>query len=153
MSMENVWDYPRPPRLEPCTRRVRVIHADRTLAESTNALRILETSHPPTIYVPPDDVDRARLTPSGGGSTVCEWKGRAVYWDLIDGAKRVAWSYPDPVEHYAALKDHLAFYPSRVDACLLDDEVVQAQPSDFYGGWLTSDITGDVKGPPGTLHW
>ncbi len=138
--MENVRDYPRPPRLEPCTKRVRVEHGGATLAASTHALRILETSHPPTIYVPPGDVDRARLTPSGGGTTVCEWKGRAVYWDLIDGAKRVAWSYPDPSARYAELKDHLAFYPGRVDACFLDGERVTAQPSDFYGGWITHDL-------------
>lgn len=138
--MENVLDYPRPPALVPCDRRVRIEHAGVTLAESTGALRVLETTHPPTIYVPPGDVARERLTPSGGGSTICEWKGRAVYWDLIDGPRRVAWSYPEPTAAYEALKDHLAFYPAKVDACFLDDERVTPQPSDFYGGWITSDI-------------
>ncbi len=150
---ENVWDYPRPPALVPCERRVRIEHDGRPLADSTRALRVLETSHPPAIYVPRDDVDMSRLTPSGGGSTFCEWKGSAVYWDLVGGRARVAWSYPDPVERYAELKDHLSFYPGRVDACFLDDERVQAQEGDFYGGWITADIAGPFKGAPGTRGW
>lgn len=153
MKTENVWDYPRPPALVPCERRVRIEHGGATLADSTRALRVLETSHPPVIYIPPQDIDMSRLSPSGGGSTFCEWKGSASYWDLMDGPRRAAWSYPAPVEAYAKLADHLAFYPGQVDACFLDDERVQAQDGDFYGGWITAEITGPFKGGPGTRGW
>jgi uncharacterized protein (DUF427 family) len=149
--MENVWDYPRPPALVPCARRVRVLAGGEVVADSSAALRVLETSHPPTIYVPPQDVRRDLLVPTGRG-TLCEFKGRAEYFDVL-GGREAAWSYPDPVPLYADLRDHVAFYPGRVDACYLDDERVEAQPGDFYGGWLTSDIAGPVKGGPGTLGW
>jgi uncharacterized protein (DUF427 family) len=148
---ERVWDYPRPPALVPCERRVRVEVGGRVIADSTSALRVLETSHPPTIYVPPADIAAGVLTPGRGGS-VCEWKGRASYLDVC-GRPRAAWTYPSPVPAYAALTDHVAFYPGRMDACWLDDERVQAQPGDFYGGWVTSDLIGPFKGPPGTLGW
>ncbi len=150
--MENVWDYPRPPALVPCTRRVRVVHAGRTVADSTNALRILETSHPPTIYVPPADLDLTALTEAPRARSFCEWKGSATYFDVL-GAEAAAWTYRTPSPAYAALRDHVAFYPSRVDTCFLDDEQVQAQDGDFYGGWITADITGPFKGGPGTLGW
>jgi uncharacterized protein (DUF427 family) len=149
--MENVWDYPRPPALVPCTRRVRVLAGGEVVADSHAALRVLETSHPPTIYVPPGDVRRDLLVPSGR-STLCEFKGRADYFDVL-GSREAAWSYPDPVPRYADLRDHVAFYPGRVDACFLGEERVDPQPGDFYGGWLTSDIAGPVKGGPGTLGW
>jgi uncharacterized protein (DUF427 family) len=150
--MERVWDYPRPPALVPCERRVRVEHNGETVAESTAALRVLETSHPPTIYIPPGDVRMDLLTPSSGRTTVCEWKGRAHYYDLAD-VRAVAWAYADPRPAFTALRDHIAFYPSRVDACYLDDERVQAQAGDFYGGWITADIEGPFKGGPGTAGW
>jgi uncharacterized protein (DUF427 family) len=149
--MENVWDYPRPPALVPCTRRVRVLAGGEVIADSHAALRVLETSHPPTIYVPPGDVRRDLLVASGR-STLCEFKGRARYFDVL-GSREAAWSYPDPVPRYAELRDHVAFYPGRVDACYLGEEQVDPQPGDFYGGWLTSDIAGPVKGGPGTLGW
>ena len=147
---ENVWDYPRPPALVPCERRVRVEADGVVVADSVRALRILETSHPPTIYVPPADVVAEALRPVPG-STWCEWKGTASYLDVLD-RPRAAWTYRDPVARYAALKDFVAFYPSRVE-CFLDDERVQAQPSDFYGGWITGDLSGPFKGGPGTLGW
>jgi uncharacterized protein (DUF427 family) len=131
---------------------VRVVHDGVTIADSTSALRVLETSHPPAIYVPPGDVATELLRPSAARATVCEWKGRATYWDL-GGARAVAWSYPSPVAAYADLRDHLAFYPGRVDACFLGDEQVTAQPGDFYGGWITADVVGPFKGPAGTLGW
>ena len=140
---ENVWDYPRPPALVACERRVRVEADGVVVADSTRALRILETSHPPTIYLPPDDVVAEALRPVEG-STWCEWKGTATYLDVL-GRPRAAWTYRDPVARYAALKDFVAFYPSRVE-CFLDDERVQAQPSDFYGGWITRDLVGPFKG-------
>ena len=148
---ENVWDYPRPPALVACERRVRVEVAGRTIADSTNALRVLETSHPPTIYVPPADVDADALR-EAAGSSWCEWKGHATYLDVLD-RPRAAWTYRAPVARYAALRDHVAFYPSRMDACFLDGERVRAQEGDFYGGWITGDIAGPFKGGPGTRGW
>jgi uncharacterized protein (DUF427 family) len=150
--MENVWDYPRPPALVPCTRRVRVLAGGELIADSRHALRVLETSHPPTIYVPPADIRMELLQLSGGRGSLCEWKGRANYYDVL-GRTRAAWAYPEPVPRYGDLRDHVAFYPGRMDACYLDEELVQAQPGDFYGGWLTADIAGPVKGGPGTLGW
>ncbi len=152
--MERVWDYPRPPALVACERRVRVELGGVVVADSAQALRVLETSHPPTIYVPPADVRTACLRRAGGGS-LCEWKGRARYFDVVAGgrsARAAAWSYPRPTESFAELVDHLAFYPSRMDACWLDDERVQAQPGDFYGGWITSDLVGPFTGAPGTAY-
>lgn len=154
-GQESVWDYPRPPALEPVGAAVRVEFAGRTVAESADALRILETSHPPTIYIPPDDVDLTLLVPSAQTSG-CEWKGRARYYSLdVDGrtAPEAAWAYPDPRPLYLALKDHLAFYPGRVDACWLGGERVTPQPGGFYAGWITSRVVGPFKGEPGTWGW
>jgi uncharacterized protein (DUF427 family) len=126
------------------------------LADSIQALRVLETSHPPTIYIPPADVRLDLLTASDAGSTWCEFKGEARYLDgLVAGARAhaVAWSYAAPTVGYEALRDHVAFYPGRVDAAWVDDERVQAQPGDFYGGWITGDLVGPFKGPPGTRGW
>ena len=149
--MESVWDYPRPPAVEPSSRRARVEHGGIVVADSENALRVLETSQPPGIYFPPGDV-RMDLLEANGRRTLCEWKGQARYWSLA-GSEAAAWSYPDPVSRYAALRDHVAFYPQRVDACFLDDERVESNEGDFYGGWITDDITGPFKGGPGTAGW
>jgi len=155
--MESVWDYPRPPRVEPCSRRVRVAFGGEVVAESVLALRVLETSHPPTIYVPPADVRADLLVPAGGRGSFCEFKGRARYLDVrgADGrvAASAAWTYRNPTPRFGALRDHVAFYPGRMDGCWLDDERVQAQEGDFYGGWITADIAGPFKGAPGTLAW
>ena len=154
--MENVWDYPRPPRLEPCDRHVRVILAGVTIADSEDALRVLETSHPPTIYIPPADVRADLLVANEAATSWCEFKGRARYVDAVIGGQRFAqigWRYPAPSPAYAMLRDHVAFYPGRVDAAWLGDERVTAQEGDFYGGWITSDLVGPFKGPPGTLGW
>lgn len=155
--MENVWDYPRPPALVPCLRRVRIVLGGTTIADSTRALRVLETSHPPAIYVPFADVLPGVRRPAAVRPTFCEWKGTATYWDLVapDGtvAEAAGWSYPEPVPAYVALRDHLSVYPGRVDACFLDDEQVTAQEGDFYGGWVTRDIEGPLKGGPGTWGW
>lgn len=155
--MESVWEYPRPPRMEPCARRVRVVLGGVVVADSTAALRILETSHPPGIYVPPGDIAAGALRPSRARRTMCEWKGMAAYFDVVGGEGRVeraaAWAYPEPVPQYAGLRDHVSFYPGRMDACFLDEEEVQAQEGDFYGGWRTADITGPFKGGPGTRGW
>ncbi len=154
--MERVWDYPRPPALVPCDRRVRVVVDGVVVADSTAALRVLETSHPPTVYVPPDDLLDGALVASAARSTVCEWKGRATYLDVVAGERRVAaaaWTYRAPVERYAALRDHVAFFPGRVDAAWLGDERIVAQEGDFYGGWITSDLVGPFKGAAGTWGW
>ena len=154
--MERVWDYPRPPAVVPCERRVRVELAGQVLADSDRALRVLETSHPPTIYVPPIDVRAELLATSDARSTWCEFKGAARYVDaIVDRGrfKAIAWSYADPSPGYEALRDHIAFYPGRVDGAWMDDERVRAQQGDFYGGWVTSDLIGPFKGPPGTRAW
>ncbi len=154
--MERVWDYPRPPAVVPCERHVRVELGGEVLADSILALRVLETSHPPTIYVPPTDVRGQFLTKSRARSTWCEFKGVAQYLDAVVEGRRVeavAWTYADPSPGYEALRDHVAFYPGRVDAAWLDDERVQVQESDFYGGWITADLVGPFKGPIGTLGW
>jgi uncharacterized protein (DUF427 family) len=154
--VERVWDYPRPPAVVPCERIVRVELGGAVLAESGRALRVLETSHPPTVYVPPADVRVELLVPSASRGTVCEFKGVARYLDAAVGDRRVtavAWSYPEPAAGYAALRDRLAFFPGRVDAAWLGDERVAAQAGDFYGGWITGDLVGPFKGPAGTLGW
>jgi uncharacterized protein (DUF427 family) len=154
--VERVWDYPRPPAVTSCGARVRLELAGEVLAESVRALRVLETSHPPTVYVPPEDVRDDLLAAAGVRSTWCEFKGVASYFDAIVGercVRTVAWTYRDPSLGYEALRDHVAFYPGRVDAAWIGDERVQAQQSDFYGGWITADLIGPFKGPSGTRGW
>lgn len=155
LPLESVWDYPRPPRLEPVKARLRVVFADHVVADSMRGYRVLETSHPPTYYIPPEDIDQDVIEPATG-SSLCEYKGRASYWTLRVGersAPRAAWSYPDPTLRFRPIAGHLAFYPGRVDTCLVNDEVVVVQEGDFYGGWITSNIRGPFKGAPGTLGW
>jgi uncharacterized protein (DUF427 family) len=152
---ESVWDYPRSPRLEESERRVKVVFGGMTLAYTTRAKRVLETSHPPVYYIPPEDIRMEHLRPSEGAS-VCEWKGRARYYDVVTDERsepRAAWYYPDPVAAYRDLREHVAFYPSKMDACWIDGEKVEAQPGDFYGGWITPEIVGPFKGGPGTWGW
>ncbi len=153
---ESVWDYPRPPRLEHSPRHVRIVHAGVVLADTTHSFRILETSHPPVFYIPQHDLAMQHLRPSKRRGSFCEFKGIAAYWNIAIGETAVedaAWSYAQPSPAYTALADHLAFYASRVDECTVDGERVTAQPGDFYGGWITSHVTGPFKGPPGTLGW
>ena len=136
---ESVWDYPRPPRIEQSPQLIRVVFNDTTVAETNRALRVLETSHPPVYYIPPGDVQQQLLSPTAHHS-YCEYKGQASYYSLKVGNKvseNAAWSYHQPSTGYESLKDHLAFYPGRVDACYVDDERVQAQDGDFYGGWIS----------------
>ncbi len=152
---ESVWDYPRPPRVETSTRRVEVTFAGRCIASSTRTLRVLETSHPPVYYVPPADVAREHLEHCDR-VTFCEFKGRAEYWTVRVGdavATAAAWSYPDPSPGYEPIRHHVAFYPGAMDECTVDGEVVQPQPGDFYGGWITADVVGPFKGEPGSSGW
>ncbi len=154
-GQESVWDYPRPPRLEASDRRVRVIHAGATVADTTAAWRVLETSQPPAFYLPPDDVDLDLVRPAGGQS-FCEWKGVASYFDVVAGGnvvEQAAWTYRSPNPSFQAITDHVAFYPQRVDACFVGDEQVDPNDGDFYGGWVTSHVVGPFKGAPGTLGW
>ncbi len=163
-TVESVWDYPRPPRLEPTANHLRIVHKGVLIAETTRALRILETSHPPVFYLPPEDIRLDLLRRSAARGSFCEFKGVASYWTLdltaalppgTAGATvmDVAWSYAQPTASFGALRDHLAFYASRVDECTVDGERVQAQEGDFYGGWITSRVVGPFKGPPGTRGW
>ncbi|GAC1440216.1 MAG: DUF427 domain-containing protein [Solirubrobacteraceae bacterium] len=154
--MENVWDYPRPPSVEPCPRRVRLELGGVILADSSRALRVLETSHPPTIYVPPGDVRTDALLASAARPTVCEFKGVAQYLDAELEARSVpavGWTYPAPTEGYRQLRDHIAFFPGRVDRAWLGEELIEAQEGDFYGGWISADLVGPFKGGPGTIGW
>ncbi|MGI8588334.1 MAG: DUF427 domain-containing protein [Chloroflexia bacterium] len=154
-GQESVWDYPRPPRLEARAEHIQVIFNGVLIADTHTAKRILETSHPPVYYITPGDVRMEYLT-RGAGTSYCEWKGRADYYDISVGGKNAptaAWFYPAPDPAYAALRHHIAFYPSRMDACLVDGEPVRAQPGDFYGGWITNKIVGPFKGDPGTQFW
>jgi uncharacterized protein (DUF427 family) len=156
MNIESVWDYPRPPRLEPVPQCIRVLHRGVTVADTVAALRILETSHPPVYYIPREDAAVELLRPSASRQSFCEFKGLASYWDLvIEGStvRDVGWSYAQPVASYAALAGHLAFYASKVDECWVGDERVVPQAGDFYGGWITTNLRGPFKGAPGTLGW
>jgi uncharacterized protein (DUF427 family) len=153
---ESVWDYPRPPRVEPTARRVRVRLGGELIVDTTRAHRVLETSHPPVYYVPLDSVAAGSLVPAGGPTTFCEWKGIASYYDIVAGGKTVprgAWTYREPRPGFEAIRDAVAFYPGRMDACHVDDDLVEAQPGDFYGGWITPDVVGPFKGTAGTDGW
>lgn len=154
-GQESVWDYPRPAICEPATSHLRVEFGGRVIAETRNGVRTLETSHPPTYYFPPEDVEHSVLRPDGHRS-LCEWKGQARYFNLVSNgqeASRVAWSYPSPTPSFQLLKDHLAFYPAAMDACFVDGERVEPQAGGFYGGWVTSRVVGPFKGGPGTMGW
>ena len=161
---ESVWDYPRPPRLESTAQHLRVVHAGTVIAETSSALRVLETSHPPVFYIAPEDVRTDLLRPSSHRRSFCEYKGVAEYWDLalpaggaIAGSSSgfgsgsmvvdaVAWSYAAPAPGFEALRGYLAFYAGKVDECSVDEERVEAQRGSFYGGWITSRVSGPFKG-------
>ena len=152
----SVWDFPRPPALVPVGETVRVDFGGE-IARTDGALQILETSHPPTVYLPPDAFAPGALVPTEGSSG-CEWKGRADYLTVVSGdgarrAERAAWTYPDPRPAYAALRGFVALYPEAVDACWIGAERVTPQPGGFYGGWVTPRVVGPFKGAPGTWGW
>ena len=155
-GQESVWDYARPPVVRPTTRHVRIHFADLTVAETRNALRVLETAGAPTWYLPREDVRINLLRPSDGRVTVCEWKGPATYFDLVVGDRtspRAAWTYERPLPGFEALAGRIAFYAGRVDDATVDGEAVRPQPGGFYGGWVTDDVVGPFKGEPGTEGW
>ncbi len=153
-DQESVWDYPRPPVVEPVSDRIRVIFTGVLIAQTARAFRVLETSHPPTIYIPPDDIRPGALRATKRRSH-CEWKGQARYFDVLANSMRAegaAWSYAKPSPGYEAIKGYVAFYPQLMDACFIGEDEVQPQEGDFYGGWITRRITGPFKGPAGTWN-
>ncbi len=155
-GQESVWDYPRPPRLEPVSEHIRIAHQGVILADTNRAYRVLETSHPPVYYLPPEDVKMEYFHKQERGMSFCEFKGRAIYYTIqLSGTSipQAVWAYPDPSKNFLPIKDYLAFYPSKVDECYIGDERVQAQEGDFYGGWITSKIVGPFKGGAGTWGW
>jgi uncharacterized protein (DUF427 family) len=157
LPVENVQDYPRPPALERVDPPLRVVFAGVPVADAMagQAWRVLETHHAPTYYLPPEAVLEAALVPSPRESW-CEWKGRATYFDLVLNGRRArnaAWTYHAPSTRFAAIKDHIAFYATSVDAAYVGDIRVLPQPGDFYGGWVTPNLTGRIKGAVGTMHW
>ena len=154
-AQENVRDYPRPPRIEPVARRVRIIFAGQIVAETQAALRALETYHPPTYYLPLAAFRPGVLQPVPGSSH-CEWKGPSRYWAIAAGgrtADKAAWGYPEPATAFTALRDHIAVYAGEMDACFVGEERVRPQPGGFYGGWITDNLVGPFKGAPGTEFW
>jgi uncharacterized protein (DUF427 family) len=154
-GQESVWDYPRPPRVDPVVARVRVEFEGLTLADTTRALRVCETSSPPLYYVPRADILMAQLEPSTRTS-FCEWNGPASYWSIRVGARYAkdgAWSYPEPDPGFESIRDYVAFYPRRMDACWVGGHRVTPQPGFYYGGWVTPDLVGPFKGVPGSESW
>ena len=154
-GQESVWDYPRPPRMEACHKHLRVIFNGVEIINSHTSYRILETSHPPTYYISPDDVQMAYFQEINQ-SSLCEWKGRASYYDIsVNGktAKGAAWFYQQPSAPYQAMMGYVALYANLMEACYVNDERVDAQAGGFYGGWITSDVVGPFKGAPNTLGW
>jgi uncharacterized protein (DUF427 family) len=154
-GQESVWDYPRPPRVEPVPERLRVVLGGTTVADTTSGWRVLETSSPPTYYLPRAHCAEGALVPSER-RTFCEWKGVATYW-TVRGEDRIevdaAWGYPEPTPGFEVLADAVAFYCGRMDACYVGEERAEPQPGDFYGGWATSRIVGPFKGVPGSSGW
>jgi uncharacterized protein (DUF427 family) len=153
-GQESVWDYPRPPVCVKDSRKIVVACGTTTIAETTHAIRVLETASPPTVYLPPQDVDLACLRRESG-SSFCEWKGQATYWSVVTAdaeIKNAGWSYDNPTAAFQEIAGYLSFYPALL-ACTIDGETVRPQPGEFYGGWVTNEIVGPCKGQPGTSGW
>jgi len=154
-GQESVWDYPRPPRIENCTKNIKVIFNGIEIVNTNSAKRVLETSHPPVYYIPQDDVKMEFLSPADN-HTFCEWKGEANYFHLTVSdktARYACWYYSNPIKKFEELKNYLAFYAQKMDACYVGDELVTPQPGKFYGGWITKDIVGPFKGEEGSDGW
>ncbi|MBS44471.1 MAG: hypothetical protein CMH83_15170 [Nocardioides sp.] len=157
-GQESVWDYPRPPALEPSSETVEVVLGGVVVASTNRSFRVLETSHPPTYYLPAEAFLDGALRPTAGASH-CEWKGQAAYFDLLGGpdgevvAPRAAWTYPEPTARFADLRGTVALMPGAVDRCTVDGETVVPQAGGFYGGWITSRVVGPFKGEAGTWGW
>jgi uncharacterized protein (DUF427 family) len=154
-GQESVWNYPRPPRLEEFRGSITVEFGGRTVASTTRAWRVLETSHPPTYYLPAESFATGALRPATGSSW-CEWKGQATYFDIVAGdrvADRAAWTYPHPTPGFEPIAGALAVMAAQMDRCTVNGEQVQPQPGGFYGGWISSWVVGPFKGIPGSMGW
>jgi uncharacterized protein (DUF427 family) len=154
-GQESVWDYPRPPALVASDEEVIVVLGGVEICETRTSWRVLETSHPPTYYLPQNAFVDGALRPARGHS-FCEWKGDASYFDIVGGertAVKAGWYYPHPTGRYGALRHHVALYAGAMDYCLVDGERVVPQPGGFYGGWVTSAVSGPFKGIPGSMGW
>jgi uncharacterized protein (DUF427 family) len=155
LGEESVWHYPRPPKLEDCSKLIQIIFNDVEIAHSEQTMRVLETSHPPVYYIPQLDISMEYLQ-QRSDTSFCEWKGRASYFDLTVGdrsAKKAAWAYANPTDRFKPIANYLAFYAHKMDSCYVDGEKVNAQRGGFYGGWITSEIVGPFKGEPGSAGW
>ena len=154
-GQESVWDYPRPAICEPTQRRIQIIHGSVLLVDTRQAWRTLETSHPPTYYIPRADIAMEHLR-ANSRRTMCEWKGHARYFDICIDDRVIsasAWTYNKPTPSFAHIRDHLAFYPDPLDRCLIDGEPITPQPGQFYGGWISQYEAGPFKGIPGSQFW
>ena len=154
-GQESVWSYPRPAVAEPTLSHIMIEHHGRTIADTRSAVRTLETSHPPSYYIPLTDIAPWALR-KADGTSLCEWKGAALYWDVVVGTTvlpKAGWSYPNPTPAFLMLSKHVAFYAGPFDRCTVDGERVTPQPGSFYGGWITSRVVGPFKGGPGTMGW
>lgn len=154
-GQESVWDYPRPPRVEPSSERIVLVLGGEVIVDTTESLRVLETSHPPAYYLPCTAFADGSLVPAAG-SSFCEFKGSAKYLTVRGGdaaAERSAWYYPNPSPGFEQLVDHVAVYPAAMDSVTVDGETVLPQAGGFYGGWITSRVVGPFKGEPGTMGW
>ena len=155
LKKENVWDYPRPAIYQPHKGKIEVIVENKTIAKTNNAFRVIETSHPPTYYFPPSDVD-INLLKQNKNNSFCEWKGMANYVDLHLGKIRISnigWLYKSPKKEFQPITNYISFYASRAEKCIVNDELVRKQEGDFYGGWITKNLTGPFKGATDTLFW
>ena len=150
-----MWEYPRPPRVEDTAKHIQVVFNGVVIADTRRARRVLETSHPPIYYIPPDDIQMQYLKPTSR-SSMCEWKGSASYYAVTVAGKSApdaAWTYRRPTPAFVTIKDYVAFYPQLMDSCTVDGEQVTPQPGEFYGGWITRDVVGPFKGEPGSWGW
>ena len=154
-GQESVWSYPRPAQAQLSAAHITIEHHGTTVADSTQAVRVIETSHPPSYYIPQKDI-RPGVLRLAAGRSICEWKGEAVYWDVVLEdivLPKVGWSYPRPTPEFEVLRDHVAFYPAPFEQCRVDGETVRPQPGRFYGGWIISSLAGPFKGVPGSEGW
>ncbi|MFK7805512.1 MAG: DUF427 domain-containing protein [Anaerolineae bacterium] len=154
-GQESVWDYPRPAVAEPTKKRIQITFNGIMIVDTTRAFRVLETSHPPSYYVPPEDC-QLNYFKAGTGRSMCEWKGPAKYYTIeVEGkrAENAAWYYPTPTESFQKMRNYIAFYPAMMDECRVAGEIATPQAGGFYGGWVTKDIVGPIKGEPGTWGW
>lgn len=154
-GQESVWDYPRPPALRRCVLPIEVVLGGDVVCRTSESWQVLETSHPPTYYLPRSAFVEGALRPAPGGS-FCEWKGAARYLDVAGGGRTAAgaaWYYPTPADTFSVLAGHVALYAGAMDACFVDGERVVPQPGGFYGGWITSAVAGPFKGVPGSMGW